>query len=199
MATSRAYWTFKAMGHHRVRLMQGSLAQWAAEGGPVEKGPAIAIKADDLDVFATPHYGVARDAANVYNIDDVLNAVGENGPRDVLLVDARSAARFNAEEPEPRPGLRLGHMPGAANVPFNELLVEGDMSKFRPADEMRDVFRKGGVDVDTERKIVCSCGSGVTACVLATALEVCGRDPSNTFVYDGSWAEWGGEEDTPIV
>ena len=200
MATSRAYWTFRAMGHppERVRLMQGSLAQWIDAGGPVETVPAVAIKADDLNVTATPRYGTARDAANVYNMDDVIEAVGGDGPRDVII-DARSAARFNAEAPEPRAGLRLGHMPGAVNLPFNKLLVEGDVSKFRMAEEMRDVFRTNGVDVDTEQKIVCSCGSGVTACVVATALEICGRDPSNTFVYDGSWAEWGGEEATPIV
>ena len=200
MATSRAYYTFKAMGHPEglVHLMQGSLKEWQERGGKVDTDPVKAIKAADLDVGGETKYDTARRASNIYAMEEVLEAATADDS-DTIIIDARSAARFNAEAPEPRPGLRMGHIPGSLNVPFNDLLESGNVTKFKPVDELRTVFNNYGVDVDTDKKIVCSCGSGVTACVLANALEVCGRDPSQTYVYDGSWAEWGGEEDTPIA
>jgi len=90
-------------------------------------------------------------------------------------------------------------MPGAKNVPFNLLLEEGNMAKFLSKDEMISIFNDAGVDVNTNQKIICTCGSGVTACTISAALEECGRDPSNTFIYDGAWIEWASDENNPVV
>jgi len=201
----RAFYTLRAMGHpsDKVHMMGGSLKDWIDAGGPIETGPKISIKVEEMDLGVKNsdiQYDVAVDAQNVVNIEKVMSVVALGADNaDSIIVDARSAGRFVGEAPEPRPGLRGGHMPGAFNVPFNTLLDEDNMSKYKPKEEMINIFKDAGVDVKTEKKIICTCGSGVTACSLTAALEECGRDPSKTFVYDGSWIDWAMEEGAPVV
>jgi thiosulfate/3-mercaptopyruvate sulfurtransferase len=184
------------MGHakERVHLMQGSLDDWMALGGAIDTAPAKAIEADTLDLDKEPDY-VATDPQNVVNLEEMKEIVDNES---AIVIDVRARNRFLGQVKEPRPGLRLGHMPGAVNLPFTNLLVP-DSSTFKSNEEMATLIKEAGIDIDTDKRIVVSCGSGVTACVVATALQVCGRDVDKTFVYDGSWMEWGGQEDTPIV
>ena len=199
MFTARCFYTIREMGHFadKVHLMQGSLAEWIDKKGPIDTDPVKAISAADLDLSAEAKYQ-AKDATSMVDMQAVLAVVTED-KADSIVVDARGAARFKAEAPEPRAGMRGGHMPGSFNVPFADLLDPDDPTKFKSSDELKAAFEKGGVDISTDKEIICSCGSGVTACTVAMALEECGRDPSKTVIYDGSWAEWGSDQTTPIV
>ena len=180
-AAARVWWTLRVMGFPEVRVLDGGLKAWRAAGLPLEAG--------DVTLVATrlePRF----DAELVRNVDDV-RAILESG--SAQMVDARSAARFRGEAPEPRAGLRSGHMPGARNVPFDALLTaEGTL---KSADEIARLFQ--AADVDLNRPVVTTCGSGVTASVLALGLARTGRQ--RTPVYDGSWSEWGGLADAPVV
>ena len=158
------------------------LKAWLAEEHPVETGWPEPPPHGEFK--AHPRAELVRDV-------DQVRAMLDAG--DVQVVDARPAARFTAETPEPRAGLRSGHMPGARNLPFGALVTtDGTLAK--PA-AIASAFERAGVDVTAP--IVASCGSGITACVLALGLARIGRD--DVAVYDGSWAEWGGREDTPVV
>jgi len=194
----RAFYTLRAMGHAKVHLLDGSLADWIDANGPTEAGPRESFKAEDLTTDGITKYKSSVDAINIVDINHVSNIVNSAEKPGSVIIDARSAGRFFGNEPEPRPGLRGGHMPGSKNVPFN-ILLDDENKKFRPKEEMVLIFQKAGVDVDTEKEIVCTCGSGVTACWLSLALEECGRDPSKTFIYDGSWIDWASDENTPVV
>ena len=180
-AAMRAWWLFRLFGHARVSVLAGGLGKWIAEGRPVTGGDADVRRA----VF------VARfEPRLVRGIDDVRTNIGAAREQ---LVDVRSAGRFNATEPEPRAGLRGGHIPGSINLPFPLLLDPKNHNVPRPAEEIAKAIKAAGID--TDRPIVASCGSGVTACVLAFALHLIGEDAA---VYDGSWTEWGGRSDTPV-
>jgi thiosulfate/3-mercaptopyruvate sulfurtransferase len=196
MTTHRAWYQLSAMGHAKdlVHLMQGSLDDWMALGGPIDKAPAKAIEADTLDLDKEPDY-VATDPQNVVELAEMKEIVDGDS---AIVIDVRARNRFLGEVEEPRPGLRLGHMPGAVNLPFTNLLVP-DSSTFKSKEEMAMLIKEAGIDISTDKRIVVSCGSGVTACVVAAALQVCGRDFHKTYVYDGSWMEWGGQADTPIA
>ena len=207
----RAYWTLRSCGHDPtlVKLVQGNLSEWKENGGELEEGK---LADDDERLFRmkdlgwedkTPKYesgGGDRDV--VVDMDQVLNIVIQKDASNAIIVDARSEGRFVGTAPEPRPGLRGGHMPGALNVPFLDLLSD-DKTKFRPMNEVKDIFIKAGISPvnndNTASRIVCTCGSGVTAAALAVGLEECGlRNKEDITIFDGSWIEWASEDSTPI-
>jgi thiosulfate/3-mercaptopyruvate sulfurtransferase len=177
----RVWWTFRAMGHEDVVVLDGGLPKWISEGRPVEDG---------LPPPRERHFTVRYTNDLVRDLGQVRRAL--DGRRE-QLVDARPAARFTGDAPEPRPGLRGGHMPGARNVPGASVIAPDGVMK--PAAALAEVFRSAGVDLD--RPVVTTCGSGITAALLALALARLGKD--RTPVYDGSWAEWGGLADTAVV
>jgi thiosulfate/3-mercaptopyruvate sulfurtransferase len=180
-SAARVWWMFRAMGHGEVRVLNGGLKKWKAEGRPLQEGP---MRARSAHHFTTRFNAeLIRDAAEIEALI---------GSRAAQIVDARAAARFEGRAPEPRAGLRSGHIPSSRNVPFTSLLnADGTM---KPTDELSCIFAKAGVD--PARPVVASCGSGVTAAVIALALAILGR--SDAAVYDGSWSEWGADHRLPI-
>ncbi|MFC3693632.1 3-mercaptopyruvate sulfurtransferase [Chenggangzhangella methanolivorans] len=168
----RVWWSFRTMGVETVYVLDGGLPKWLAEGRPTETGPSA----------RKPETFKARfDASAVKSADEVAAALDACSGQ---VVDARSGPRFRGEAAEPRPGLASGHMPGALNLPFSELVANG---RLKDDEELRAAFEAAGVDV--AQPIVTTCGSGVTAAVLAFALEGLGKSADG--LYDGSWAEWG--------
>jgi thiosulfate/3-mercaptopyruvate sulfurtransferase len=177
----RAWWMLKAMGHAKVMVLDGGLPKWKREGRAIDTGPANP-KAKFFTANTEP--ALKRD------FDAVMGIVKN---KSAQLVDARSPSRFTGSEAEPRAGVRGGHMPGAANVHFRSLLTrEGT---FKPPEQLSEIF--AAADVDTQKPIVTSCGSGVTAAILLLALQDIGA--KNVALYDGSWTEWGGRPEAPVV
>jgi thiosulfate/3-mercaptopyruvate sulfurtransferase len=176
----RVWWMLKAMGHDKVAVLDGGLPAWLAGGHPVEAGRV----APEPAVFTpSPRPELIR------GFDDVMAVMRD---RKARMVDARSAARFRGEEAEPRAGVRGGHMPGAANVPWRSLLTA--QGTLRPESELRAVFTEAGLDV--RAPIVTTCGSGVSAAILMLALHRIGAP--QVALYDGSWTEWGGRPEAPV-
>jgi thiosulfate/3-mercaptopyruvate sulfurtransferase len=179
-SAARVWWTLRVMGYPNVFVLDGGLPRWRAEGRPLEAGEVRPARATVTPAF---------EPELVRGLDDVRRILGTG---EACMLDARSAARFRGEAAEPRPGVRSGRMRGAANLPYDQVL-NGDALK--PAAELREAFAQAGIDLG--RPIVTTCGSGVTASVLALALARLGLD--RVAVYDGSWAEWGGRTDTEVV
>lgn len=181
-SAARAWWTFRAMGHNDVAVLDGGLKKWMAENRPLEDGqPQRRFER---------HFTPRRQVELIRDLDEMKAIVSD---RTTQVVDARPAGRFNGVDPEPRPGLRPGHMPGARNVPSADLL-NADGTLKAPA-ELARIFADAGVDL--KAPMVATCGSGVTASIVSLALAVLGR--TNVAVYDGSWAEWGKPGETPVV
>lgn len=180
LSAPRVWWTFRVFGHERVAVLDGGLGKWQREDRPLEPG-----------VVRLPpgRFSACLDSSAVRDLSRIRSNI-ETGTEQV--VDLRSSGRFQGTEPEPRPGLRGGHIPGSRNLPFTELVTsEGTLLS---PERLQEKIQASGIHLS--RPIVATCGSGTSACALLHALHLLGH--RTTALYDGAWTEWGGREDTPV-
>jgi thiosulfate/3-mercaptopyruvate sulfurtransferase len=185
MSAPRAWWTFRVFGHERLSLLNGGLPAWQRAGYKTESGPTSPLPPQSYKASFNP--------VMVKDWHSVLN-----GLHQTQLIDFRPAERFEGKAPEPRPGLRTGHIPDSMNLPWARLL-DTETKTLLPPDELKQAFLKAGLNfskLEPDNRVTLSCGSGMTACMGAFALHLLGIE--NTSVYDGSWAEWGARSDLPI-
>ncbi|MDO6565838.1 rhodanese-like domain-containing protein [Alteromonas sp. 1_MG-2023] len=174
----RVWWMLKAMGHEDARLLNGGQVAWEGQSLPVS------------EQRIPSHFKYEANAQSKWFVNS--SAVIQALNTDAQLVDARSEARFYGQVEEPRKGVRSGHMPGAFNLPFTLLVDDGE---FLPVEALKEFFEQAGIDLT--RPIICTCGSGVTACIIGVAALMCGA--SDVSIYDGSWSEWGAHSTYPVV
>lgn len=177
----RAWWMMQAMGHSRCAILDGGLEAWRESGLPMETGQVTA-KRESGNFTAQLHN------SQVSNSREIALAIHTD---NVRILDARSADRFYGKAPEPRPGLRGGHMPNAHNLPFDQLISNGS---YLPVARLKQLLES---HASRDQRLITTCGSGVTACVIAMAAHLCGYE--DVAVYDGSWAEWGAGDATPVI
>ena len=182
MASARVWWTFRVFGHSKIAVLDGGLKAWEIEHNPTVSAHTQSNKQQFVAEY-NDHL--------VRNIDQMKNLIAS---KENLIVDARSANRFAGTEPEPRPGLKSGHIPGSHNLPYTELL-NADTGKLKNANQLAELYRKKGISMDAP--LVATCGSGVTASILALSLYQLGN--TTVPVYDGSWSEWGATSGAPIT
>jgi thiosulfate/3-mercaptopyruvate sulfurtransferase len=182
VAGPRAWWMFLSYGHDKVRVLDGGLKKWRAEGRPVQSGAVTPKPAT---------FKASFDPKRVRTIQQMIDNVARGAEQ---VVDARSGERFEGRVAEPRPGLRSGHIPGSRNLPYNNLFDPGT-GAMKPLEELRQAFSAAGVELD--KPVVTSCGSGVSALVLTLALYRLGV--RGIALYDGSWSEWGLLDGPPIA
>lgn len=181
MASARAWWTFRVFGHAHVLVLDGGLARWQSLGFPTRSGPE---SVHPRRFHAALHPGLVR---NLEQMNDLRTHPGAQ------ILDARPPGRFTGQEPEPRPGLRSGHIPGSRNLFFRRLL-DAETHCLKTPDALRQEFADAGIDPG--KPVVTTCGSGVTAAILALGLYGVGNEFAA--VYDGSWAEWGRQPEVPV-
>jgi thiosulfate/3-mercaptopyruvate sulfurtransferase len=182
MASARAWWMFLSFGHDNVRVLEGGLKKWRAEGRPVDAGKV------------TPQPGTFTAKFDPSYVRSKTQLIANLDSRAEQLVDARAANRFEGSVAEPRPGLRSGHIPGSRSLPYSEL-VDAAIGTMKPLDELRKAFDKSGLDL--AKPVVTTCGSGVSAAVITLAMYRLGVRGSA--LYDGSWSEWGMQNGPPVA
>ena len=181
-SAARVWWMFRSMGHAKIAVLDGGLPAWKAAGGVVEQGP--------FKPRASVAWPSLRCADTVRSWSEVLENLTTQAAQ---LVDVRSAGMFNGDTSDRYPGVRPGHIPTAINL--SQRLLRDEHHLFKSPDEMKRIFSEHGIDL--KQPIIATCGSGVTACILALAIELVGEGACS--VYDGSWEEWGGRPDLPAV
>ncbi len=181
LSAPRVWWMFRTFGHGRVSVLDGGIGKWRREHRPVEQGNVT---------YPPGRFSARLNRAAIRDLESVRANIHQGAEQ---LVDARPAGRFAGLEPEPRPGLRGGHVPGSVNLPFTEL-VHSD-GTILDRDELSQRFEEAGIDLS--RPVVATCGSGTSACALVLGLHLIGH--AQATVYDGAWAEWGGRADTPLA
>ncbi|MDG1275313.1 MAG: rhodanese-like domain-containing protein [Alphaproteobacteria bacterium] len=181
-SAARTWWMFRFFGHDNVAVLDGGLPKWIKAGNKVSSSPVMASPSS---------FKCNRKPTLVKNLDGIKNIInGATGQ----IIDARSSGRFNGTEPEPRAGMRSGHMPGAISLPFTKFLNPNDRT-YKSSEDIKAIIKELNVDLDAP--ITTTCGSGVTACALSLGLFLIGK--TDVAVYDGSWSEWGALADTAII
>lgn len=180
-SAARAWWMLNLYGAHEVAILDGGFAKWKAEGRQIESGKPV---------VRHRHFTAWMDKAGVRDLAQMLDNLKTRAEQ---VLDARSAARFAGSEPEARPGVRPGHIPGSKNLPQGQLFNSD--GTWKQGDDLKAAFTAAGVDLD--KRIVTTCGSGITAAVLVFGLTLLGQ--KDVGLYDGSWSEWGNQADTPVV
>lgn len=180
-SAARVWWMLKSMGATHVKVLDGGLPKWLAEERPLDRS-------DPAQTARPATFEAQFDNEALAQLDDVRAALGTG----VQVVDARGRPRFSGAAPDPRPGVRPGHMPGSLNLPYSELISEN--GELKSGQALQDAFAKAGLDLS--RPVITTCGSGVTAAIISLALETIAK-PSK--LYDGSWSEWGRRTDTPVA